>query len=171
MTGCGCIATVLHFVYVLTVRSHKHYSNKALEVLGNRGTRACISGGQGNTCIKMRGTGTKAILGNREHRKQAIYFGGKREQVPPGRVSILTWWYWSTLKWSCVNIALYTELCIFTVTALLRFFRALACRWKCVNFVLIVICSLKIVGNLTIFKFIIPFYSCVEKPQANLICV
>ena len=100
MTGCGCIATVLHFVYFLTVRSHKHHSNKALEVLGNRGTRACISGGQGNTCIKMRGTGTKAILGNREHRKQdfglgeqgnkAIYFGGKREQVPPGRVSILT---------------------------------------------------------------------------------
>ena len=83
MTGCGCIATVLHFVYFLTVRSHKHYSNKALlykivtlniealpEVLGNRGTRACISGGQGNKCIKMRGTGTMAILGNREHRKQ-----------------------------------------------------------------------------------------------------
>ena len=80
MTGCGCIATVLHFVYFLTVRSHKHYSNKALEVLGNRGTRACISGGQGNTCIKMRGTGTKAILGNREHRKQDFWFGGTGEQ-------------------------------------------------------------------------------------------
>ena len=63
MTGCGCIATVLHFVYFLTVRSHKHYSNKSLEVLGNRGTRACISGRQGNKCIKMRGTGTKTIWG------------------------------------------------------------------------------------------------------------
>ena len=100
MTGCGCIATVLHFVYFLTVRSHKHYSNKSLEVLGNRGTRACISGGQGNKCVKMRGTGTKTIWGTEnienkifdlgEQGNKAIYFGGKREQVPPGRVSILT---------------------------------------------------------------------------------
>ena len=85
---------------ILTVRSHTHYSNKALlykivtsniealpEVLGNRGTRACISGGQGNKCIKMRGTGTKAILGNIENKifdlgeqgNKAIYFGGTRE--------------------------------------------------------------------------------------------
>ena len=134
---------------------------------------------------KNEGNGNKGNLGNREHRKQdfwfggtggeqgnkAIYFGGKREQVPPGRVSILTWWYWSTLKWSCVNVALYTELCIFYCNGSLKVFQSSSLQMKCVNFVLIVICSLKIVGNLTIFKFIIPFYSCVEKTQANLICV
>ena len=76
MTGCGCIATVLHFVYFLTVRSHKHYSNKTLlykivtlniealpEVLGNRGTRAYISGGTREKMYKNEGNGNKGNFG------------------------------------------------------------------------------------------------------------
>ena len=53
-------------------------------VLWNRGTKEERSKNEGNR-------GTKAILGNREHRKskililgdKAIYFMGTREQVPP----------------------------------------------------------------------------------------
>ena len=43
--------------------------------------------------IKLKGTreGTKAILGNREHRKSRFWFWGTSEQVTPGRASTLEW--------------------------------------------------------------------------------
>ena len=54
--------------------------NEALPgVLGNRGTRAFISGEQGNKGQILRGT--KTILGNREHRKQIFGFWGTGEQA------------------------------------------------------------------------------------------
>ena len=48
-------------------------------VLGNRGTRAFISGEQGNKGQILRGT--KTILGKREHRKQIFDFWGTEEQA------------------------------------------------------------------------------------------
>ena len=40
-----------------------------------RGTRAFISGEQGNKGLKKRETGTKVVLGNREHRRSDFHFG------------------------------------------------------------------------------------------------
>ena len=56
------------------------FINEALAgVLGNRGTRAFISGEQGNKGQILRGT--KKILGNRAHRKQIFNSGGTGEQA------------------------------------------------------------------------------------------
>ena len=53
--------------------------NEALPgVLGNRGTMAFISGEQGNKGQIFRGTGTKTVLGNREHKKTNFRVLGNR---------------------------------------------------------------------------------------------
>ena len=71
------------------------YLNEALPgVLGNRGTRAFISGEQGNKGQLLRGTGEPRQYwgtGNIENKfsifgeqgNKPIYFRGTREQVPP----------------------------------------------------------------------------------------
>ena len=71
-----------------------------LGVLGNRGNRAIISGEQGNKGQILRGTGEqRQYWGTGNIRKQIfdfwgtgnkpIYFRGTREQVPPGRASLV----------------------------------------------------------------------------------
>ena len=83
--------------------SNKHASTKEKMrpipgVLGNRGTRAFISGEQGNKGQILRGTGAQRQYwgtGNTEHKfsifgeqgNKPIYFRGTREQAPPGRAS------------------------------------------------------------------------------------
>ena len=80
-----------------------NFINEALPgVLGNSGTRAFISGEQGNTGQILRGTGEQrqywgtgnikskfSIYG--EQGNKPIYFRGTREQVPPweGLINIL----------------------------------------------------------------------------------
>ena len=70
-------------------------------VLGNRGKRAVISGEQGNKGQILRGTGTKTILGNREHKKTNFRFLGNRgtsqfisgeqgKRYPPAREDLIT---------------------------------------------------------------------------------
>ena len=60
-----------------TTRSIQSSKGEALPgVLGNRGTRAFISGEQGNKGQILRGT--KTILGNREHRKSNFQYLGNR---------------------------------------------------------------------------------------------
>ena len=67
-------------VNICTRSSSSKQHNEALPgVLGNRGTRAFISGEQGNKGQILRGTNT--ILGNREHKKQVFNFCGTGEQA------------------------------------------------------------------------------------------
>ena len=72
-------------------------------VLGNRGIRSFISGEQGNTSLKLKGTGDQRPFWGTERRKSRFWFWGTRENpdifrgtgTPPlGRP--LYWWYIST---------------------------------------------------------------------------
>ena len=87
-----CIST---YLYEEIFNAGHSLRNEALPgVLGNRGIRPFISGERGNKSLKLN-RGTKAVLGNGEHRKSrfwfwgtrenADFFRGTREQVPPPR--------------------------------------------------------------------------------------